>query len=274
MEEIWRLNADFSGVEISNMGNFRTPLMGSKLHPRRVHKACYLTWYDPSLGKPRTVAAHILVAETFVKKEEGKPYVHHRNGIRTDNRASNLYWSSKRRVGNYSTQNAEKTMREYDFEMKPIKSLNDEGAIELWKAINQLAVEDIAIGIKSAKDEDAQNAEDAKRFFQHSIQYFMGDLDMNSVQKSVARRVVEALQPKKPKPKPKKQRPPKWKKERCAKCKYRMIINGVWPSEPFSCNNIACGYILHTGHRRPCRGENCTVYEKGNPGKEIGNRPF
>lgn len=46
---------------------------------------------------------------------------------------------------------------------------------------------------------------------------------------------------------------------KCDSCIYRTSITGFGKG-----NTIACFYIVHTGHRRPCvGGDDCTVYVKG-----------
>lgn len=45
-------------------------------------------------GKKKFLKAHRVIAETFLKKENGKDQVNHKNKKRTDNRVSNLEWVS------------------------------------------------------------------------------------------------------------------------------------------------------------------------------------
>lgn len=49
------------------------------------------------------------------------------------------------------------------------------------------------------------------------------------------------------------------KKKLCKTCKYRGRIGSNFPAD------LICDYIGYTGHRRPCKAENCTVYKKGKP---------
>ena len=49
------------------------------------------------------------------------------------------------------------------------------------------------------------------------------------------------------------------KKQLCKKCKYRGRIGSNMPAD------LICDYIGQTGHRRPCKAADCTVYKKGNP---------
>lgn len=51
------------------------------------------------------------------------------------------------------------------------------------------------------------------------------------------------------------------KKQLCRKCQYRGSIGSNIPAD------LICEYMKWTGHMRPCKAVDCTVYIKGNPKK-------
>jgi len=107
MKEQWKAVKDFEGFyEVSNLGRVRSldrmsrTSRGNKL---RLWKGRLLTLTSSKRdgyvnlrltanGKSRSTSVHVLVAEAFVPNPENKPTVNHENGIKSDNRASNLNW--------------------------------------------------------------------------------------------------------------------------------------------------------------------------------------
>ena len=65
-------------------------LFGEKMHPS-VDRNGYLT----GLINGHFQQYHILIAKCFVPNPNGYPFVNHDNGIKSDNRADNLYWCTR-----------------------------------------------------------------------------------------------------------------------------------------------------------------------------------
>jgi hypothetical protein len=115
-EEIWKPVVGYEGLyEVSNLGNVKAveKIVG---HPtgqcRRPEKMVKLQNGSSGYavvnlcknGKPRTTRVHILVAEAFLKKPEGKCEVDHINRNRKDNRVENLKWCThKENMNNINT---------------------------------------------------------------------------------------------------------------------------------------------------------------------------
>ena len=86
--EIWLPAFGFENShEVSNMGNIRSyqRMQNVKFYPDA-------RGYSRFKINSTTIKVHRLVAQTFIQNIEGKKYVNHKNGIKTDNRADNLEW--------------------------------------------------------------------------------------------------------------------------------------------------------------------------------------
>ena len=113
--EIWKNVKGYEeGYEISNLGRLRTKgrvvdygwkkafrkpkILKTRICPKRGYEYTVI-----SIDKKRkTVKIHRLVAEAFIFNEYDKPQVNHINGIKHDNRASNLEWSTAKENANHA----------------------------------------------------------------------------------------------------------------------------------------------------------------------------
>lgn len=85
----------------------------------RVRKDGYLTVNFSFNGRGSQFAVHRLVALAFIGNKERHPVVNHKNGVKTDNRASNLEWvTQQQNVDHAITTGLMKVSGEYNAQFK------------------------------------------------------------------------------------------------------------------------------------------------------------
>lgn len=104
MTEVWKIIVGHEDYEVSDLGRVRRVTPGSnstyvgkirKLNPTWMG---YLQITLRLSGEPKrfkTHYVHRLVADAFLDTPEPRSEINHLNGIKTDNRASNLQWCSR-----------------------------------------------------------------------------------------------------------------------------------------------------------------------------------
>ena len=104
-EEIWKPIEGYKYYEVSSLGQVRS-ISHHTANPCRFREGRILSQTKVNNGymhvtltqegkKKRNYLVHRLVAKAFVEKPDGKEYVNHKNGDKTDNRAENLLGTSR-----------------------------------------------------------------------------------------------------------------------------------------------------------------------------------
>lgn len=93
--EKWITVSDFPRYAVSNLGNVRG-VKGEKLKltPDRYGYICVCLYKEGGKGKQKRARVHRLVAKAFIPNPNKKPYINHKDGVRSNNIVENLEWAT------------------------------------------------------------------------------------------------------------------------------------------------------------------------------------
>ena len=89
--EVWKVLDLYPKYSISSLGRLKRNF-DNKIINGYKNKKGYIRFDLCVDGKRIVKHAHRLVAESFIDNIDNKPYINHKNGIKTDNRVENLEW--------------------------------------------------------------------------------------------------------------------------------------------------------------------------------------
>ena len=113
MSENWRDVKGYEGdYQISDLGRVKS-LKNGKERIRKLVKdnRGYLHVLLSKNKKVKNILVHRLVAEAFIKNPQGKRTVNHINGVKADNRLSNLEWATQSENIKHAFANGLKCMK-------------------------------------------------------------------------------------------------------------------------------------------------------------------
>lgn len=148
MEEIWNPVVGYDGFyEVSNMGRVksleRKDCLGRTVKERILKQVVthdgYLRVGLYAGGKLKTLKVHRLVCEAFNDNRDEKPEVNHINEIKTDNRACNLEWSTRRENINHGTRNSRAGKAIAKAQSKPVAQCTKDGElVKTWSSLTEI----------------------------------------------------------------------------------------------------------------------------------------
>lgn len=101
-------NIRFDGLAKNKYGHFHKPM---KILSQRTKKNGYRLVSLEINKETKSFNVHRLVAKAFIPNPENKETVNHKNGIKTDNRVSNLEWMTNKENCRHYANNKEMFLR-------------------------------------------------------------------------------------------------------------------------------------------------------------------
>lgn len=133
MQEVWKDVVGFeSRYMVSNMGNVYSKKTKKLLSPGKTGSG-YLQVCCCVKMVPKHISVHRLVAEAFLPNELNKREVNHINGIKTDNRASNLEWATSQENSVHSWENG----LQINKQKKPVEQILNGKAVATYESATE-----------------------------------------------------------------------------------------------------------------------------------------
>ena len=139
--EEWRDVVGYEGLyQVSSMGRVksleRKDCLGRTVKERilksRTNRYGYMEVNLCADGKRKMLKVHRLVCQAFHDNPDNKPEVNHVNEDKTDNRACNLEWSTRRENNNHGTRN----VRACKALSKPVGQYTSDGElVKIWPSV-------------------------------------------------------------------------------------------------------------------------------------------
>lgn len=154
MEEIWKTIDGYDGdFQVSNLGRVRSHRQGHwKIRKTPLNSAGYPSVTLNFHKTQTTMTVHRLVALAFIPMVEGKAYINHIDGDKTNNRVDNLEWCTAEENINhaYSSGLKEKTRDRARENCKKIQAAGVEAHVK--KSSRRIEVTCISTGEKMLFD--------------------------------------------------------------------------------------------------------------------------
>ena len=146
--ETWENIKGYEGFyQVSNMGrvkslerkNSQGRTVKERILKPAVKNAGYVEVNLYAGGKPKTLKVHRLVCEAFNDNRDEKPEVNHINEIKTDNRACNLEWCTRRDNINHGSRNIRAGKAIAKANSKPLGQWTKEGElVKTWASLTEI----------------------------------------------------------------------------------------------------------------------------------------